>query len=98
MGTIANKLKALLGPFTRRGRNGIVVYTQPDCSCTEAALELLREDGIEPDVRQLEHFPDVRREFGAATPIVEIDGRVRFFGRVDRVLLRRLLRRRAARR
>jgi len=36
--------------------------------------------------------PELRDRFDTCVPVVEIDGKIRFRGHVDRVLLRRLLR------
>jgi predicted thioredoxin/glutaredoxin len=35
--------------------------------------------------------PELQNRFGNSIPVVEIDGEVRFRGRVDEVLLRRLI-------
>ncbi|MEM9186113.1 MAG: hypothetical protein AAGB00_06395 [Planctomycetota bacterium] len=79
-----------------RAERGVVVFRQDKCVCSDEAIARFRERGIDPVVEQLEDHPEVRREYGAATPIVSIDGRIRFFGKVDPVLLDRLLSKRPA--
>ena len=69
----------------------VVVYVEPGCNCCRAAIELIESLDTVPRVVRLEDFPEIRHKHGAAVPIVEIDGRVRFFGKVDPVLLRRTL-------
>ncbi|MCH7727635.1 MAG: glutaredoxin family protein [Planctomycetes bacterium] len=70
----------------------VVLYTRQDCHlCDEAKVILLRfglrfeEVDIDQDPVLVEHYND-------CVPVVVIDGKQRFMGRVDEVLLRRLLR------
>ncbi|MEN1679785.1 MAG: glutaredoxin domain-containing protein [Planctomycetota bacterium] len=91
---LLSRFKSLLVGQKLDTSRGVVVYTEPGCACSASAIELLRDEGVEPSIVMLEDHPDVRREHGAATPIVSIDGRVRFFGRVDAVLLKRILKHR----
>jgi hypothetical protein len=52
----------------------------------------LEAHGLAPLCIDIDTDPALRAEFDTCVPVVEIDGRVRFRGRVDEVLLRRLLR------
>ena len=70
----------------------VVLYTRQDCHlCVEAKVILVRyglrfeEVDIDQDPVLVEHYND-------CVPVVVIDGKQRFMGRVDEVLLRRLLR------
>ena len=70
----------------------IVLYTRNDCHlCDEAKAVLARfalsfeEVDIDQDSVLVEQYDD-------CVPVVVIDGKQRFKGRVDEVLLRRLLR------
>lgn len=79
------------GAERREHAFGFVVYRSAGCACSAKAITLLREQGVEPVIRELEDHPEIRRQHGAGTPIVFVDGRLRFFGRVDWVPLQRLL-------
>lgn len=74
---------------------GIVVYVGKNCPCSRDVLATLDELGATVTVCDLEQYPDIRREHGAATPIVLMDGRMRFSGKVNRLLLSRMLAHRA---
>lgn len=88
-------LKRMANVFgRRRDEKGVVVYVGQSCACSEQALDLLMDEGIEVAVHKLADHPTVSHQFGAATPIVLIDGRVRFSGKVEPLLLKRILRHR----
>jgi len=70
---------------------GVVVYVKPDCTCSATAIKLIESHGIKPTILPFEDSPDANRENEAKAPIVWIDGRARFFGKVDAMLLRRAL-------
>ncbi|MEM8865436.1 MAG: glutaredoxin domain-containing protein [Planctomycetota bacterium] len=84
-------IKRFTSPNDPRHAEGFVVYTAADCPCSKETIALLRRSGVEPCVLDIDEHPDVRHEYGAGTPIVKVDGRFRFFGKVDPLLLRRLL-------
>jgi glutaredoxin len=69
----------------------VVVYTRPGCCLCEEATELLRGQGLSPVLRDVDADPVARETFGPCVPVVLIDGKTRFRGRVDPRLLRRLL-------
>lgn len=74
--------------------HSVVLYTRDDCHLCDEALELLQsyaqflppilESNIDAD-------PPQRERFDTWVPVVEIDGKVRFRGRVSDLLLRRLI-------
>jgi len=72
----------------------LVLYTRAGCHLCEEAKETLesyRESLpalIEVDI---DADPALRDRFSTCVPVVEIDGRIRFRGRVNEVLLRRLI-------
>jgi glutaredoxin len=70
----------------------VTLYTREGCHLCDDALALLREFGVEPQLVDVDASPELRDRFDTCVPVVEIDGKIRFRGRVDRVLLRRLLR------
>lgn len=69
----------------------VVVYSKPGCACSMTAIELLREYGIEPQLAELSQHPDAAIRSGGVSPVVVIDGCVRFKQQIDPVLLRRCL-------
>jgi glutaredoxin len=71
----------------------VVLYTRQGCHLCETARELLIEHGLMPEVVDIDLDPALRARFNECVPVVEIDGKIRFRGHVDPLLLRRLLRR-----
>jgi len=69
----------------------VVLYTRQGCHLCEQALALLRRHGLEPSQVDIDQDPQLRARYDCCVPVVEIDGRERFRGRVDERLLRRLL-------
>jgi glutaredoxin len=70
----------------------VVLYTRRGCPLCEEARELLFAHGITPVVVDIDADSALRARFGTWVPVVEINGRVRFRGRIEPVLLRRMLR------
>ena len=71
----------------------VVLYTREGCHLCEEALELLRREGWVPKLVDIDRHDDLRARFDTCVPVVQIDGRIRFRGRVNRMLLRRLMHR-----
>jgi glutaredoxin len=73
----------------------IVMYTRQGCHLCEDAWELLeqarREYGFALRQVDIDEDPQLVRAYGECVPVVAVNGRVRFRGTVNRVLLRRLL-------
>jgi glutaredoxin len=69
----------------------VVLYTRAGCHLCDDAQALLEEHGLRPRAVDVDADPGLRERFNECVPVVEIDGKIRFRGRVDRVLLRRLL-------
>lgn len=69
-----------------------VVYTRQGCHLCDVAVALLRRNGLEPDLVDIDQDPQLRSRYDTCVPVVMVDGRERFRGRVNEVLLRRLLR------
>ena len=76
----------------RRNRVRVRVYTRPNCLLCDEAFHLLRRHGLRPLAVNIDADPELRTRFDLLVPVVEIEGRIRFRGRVNEVLLRRLLR------
>jgi glutaredoxin len=70
----------------------VVLYTREGCHLCEDALGVLKEHGLRPTIVDIDADPRLRTRFDTCVPVVEIDGRVRFRGKVSPVLLRRQLR------
>ena len=70
----------------------VVIYTRNGCHLCEEAEALLVAQGIAPLLIDVDADEALRDRFNECVPVVEIDGKIRFRGRVDPVLLRRLLR------
>ncbi len=69
----------------------VILYTRQGCHLCDDAKAILCAHGLavaEVDIDADEHL---RQQFDTCVPVVEIDGKIRFRGRVDAVLLRRLL-------
>jgi glutaredoxin len=69
----------------------VVLYTRAGCHLCEEALALLQRYGIEPQLVDIDADPQLCQRYNVCVPVVVIDGRERFRGRVDERLLRRLL-------
>jgi glutaredoxin len=68
-----------------------LIYTRPGCHLCEEAEALLRKHGIEPQLVDIDADPALRERYTTCVPVVVIDGKERFRGRVNEILLRRLL-------
>ena len=69
-----------------------VLYTRAGCHLCDDAEQLLLQYGIAPKIVDIDEDAELKTRFGMSVPVVEIGGRVRFRGRVNTVLLRRILR------
>jgi glutaredoxin len=72
----------------------VVLYTRPGCHLCDMARETLekyRERVPTPIEIDIDTDPALRARFSTCIPVVEIDGKIRFRGRVNEVLLRRLI-------
>ncbi len=72
----------------------LIVYSRPDCHLCDDAKAVLGEY-LEylPEIKDvdIDADPELKSRFDTLVPVVEIDGQVRFHGRVDEILLRRLI-------
>lgn len=72
----------------------VVLYTRVGCHlCDEMKLILERYRSSLPDIEEvdIDSDPDLAARFTECVPVLEIDGKVRFRGRLNEVLLRRLI-------
>ncbi len=70
----------------------VILYTRPGCHLCDEAKTLLERHGLVPTVIDIDQDARLREAWDTCVPVVEIDGKVRFRGRVNPLLLRRLLR------
>lgn len=80
----------------------VVLYTRRGCHlCEDAWPELLRlrqQFGFELTAVDIDADPALVAAHGTRVPVIAIDGKERFWGRINFVLLRRLLDAEASRR
>ncbi len=82
----------MIWPFQPSRQHSVVVYTRTGCHLCDEAIELLQKHGLSPEEIDIDLDPALRERFNTCVPVVVIDGRERFRGRVNEVLLRRVLR------
>ncbi len=66
------------------------VYTRAGCGLCVEAVVMLKEEGFRVELIDVEQDADLTDRYGSLIPVVVIDGKERFRGRVNRVLLRRI--------
>lgn len=69
----------------------IVLYGRQGCHLCDDAAALLDKLALTYDEVDIDTDPHLVALYNCCVPVVEIDGRVRFRGRVNQLLLRRLL-------
>lgn len=69
----------------------VIVYTRAGCHLCEEAESVLIAQGLSPHAVDIDADPALVSKYHTAVPVVVIDGIERFRGRVDPILLRRLL-------
>jgi glutaredoxin len=70
----------------------VVLYTREHCCLCDDAKTVLQAHGLAIKELDIDADPLLREQYNDHVPVVFIDGKERFRGRVDKVLLRRLLR------
>lgn len=77
----------------------VILYTRQGCHLCEDAHEILERArerfGFSLRLVDIDTDPELVRRHGLEIPVVTVDGEIRFRGRVNPVLLTRLLRARA---
>lgn len=79
-------------PFGSGNSHQAVIYTRRGCHLCEDAQRLLERYGLTPELIDVDADPALRARYDACVPVVWIDGKERFRGRIDETLLLRLLR------
>jgi glutaredoxin len=70
----------------------VVLYTRQGCCLCDQAKALLEKHGLTVQEVDIDSHPALQARYTDCVPVVCLDGRERFRGRVDERLLRRLLR------
>jgi glutaredoxin len=69
----------------------ITLYTRIGCHLCDDAKAILERHRLPFESIDIDADPELAAKYNECVPVVVIDGRERFRGRVDEVLLRRLL-------
>jgi glutaredoxin len=69
----------------------VVLYTRVGCHLCDQAKQQLERYGLAPQTVDVDADPALREKYDQCVPVVVIDGKERFRGRIDERLLRRLL-------
>lgn len=70
----------------------VVVYSRQGCHLCDEAVGVLARYGLPAREVDIDAQPELRERYHEWVPVVVIDGVERFRGRIDELLLRRLLR------
>ena len=88
-------LTRLIRPRPQADHLTFTVYTRKDCCCCHKAMDVLeayrRKHRFTIESVDVDADPDLAALYGTTVPVVAIDGKVRFKGVVNPVLLERLL-------
>lgn len=72
-----------------------ILYTRHSCPLCDEALDLLKEHQLRHaftlETRNVDDSPDLQQAYGNWVPVVTINGRLRFRGHINPVLLQRIL-------
>lgn len=69
----------------------VIVYTRAGCHLCDDAVALLERYRLRPKLIDIDSDPTLVERFTTCVPVVMINGKIRFRGRVNEVLLKRLL-------
>ncbi len=69
----------------------VLLFTRAGCHLCEEAEALLVRYGLSPQKLDVDSSPELREKYDTCVPVIVIDGRERFRGQVNEVLLKRLL-------
>ena len=69
----------------------IVLYSRDGCHLCDIAAEVLSRNLLTFEVVDIDGHVELYERYNECVPVIEIDGRERFRGRVDELLLRRLI-------
>lgn len=78
--------------MTKATPSEVLLYTRHGCHLCDAARKLLESYGLGVVEVDIDGDEQLRAKYDHCVPVVMLDGKLRFRGRVDEMLLRRLLR------
>ena len=70
----------------------VTVYTRRGCCLCDEAKSVLERHGLSVQEVDIDSDQALRERYNESVPVVIVDGRERFRGRIDERLLRRMLR------
>lgn len=70
----------------------VLLFSRQGCHLCDEAEEVLLRHGLAPHKIDIDASPELRERYDTCVPVVVIDGKERFRGRINEVLLHRLLR------
>jgi len=70
---------------------GTILYTRQGCCLCDEAKATLEEHGLTVESIDIDNDAELREKYNLLIPVVWIDGKERFRGKVNPILLRRLL-------
>lgn len=99
MGKLMFNVLHWIMPWLKRGPDlshlKVIVYTRNGCHLCESALEKLNhwqsQCGFSLEFVDVDKEEELQKRFGEQVPVVTVNGKVRFRGCVNEVLLKRLL-------
>jgi glutaredoxin len=68
-----------------------ILYTRRGCHLCDDAYALLKKYGLDAELIDIDTNAELVRRYNTCVPVVVINGKERFRGRINEVLLRRLL-------
>ncbi len=69
----------------------VILYTRQNCCLCDEAKQVLEMYGLQPKLIDIDEHEDKLAKYNECVPVVEIDGKVYFRGKVNEILLRRIL-------
>ena len=69
----------------------VLLFTRTGCHLCDEAEAILIRHGLSPQKLDVDANPELRERYDTCVPVVVIDGKERFRGQVNEVLLKRLL-------
>ncbi len=78
-------------PAAAAGSMAAVLYTRQGCHLCEDARAVLERHGFTVEEQDIDAQPELCERYNLCVPVVVIDGKERFRGKVDERLLKRLI-------
>ena len=69
----------------------VLLFTRAGCHLCDEAEAILIRHGLSPQKLDVDANPELLEKYDTCVPVVVIDGKERFRGQVNEVLLKRLL-------